>query len=52
VNSNLHDAARAVLTVVAHARNVFGGDTDSVRPPAFTAARDLEDDLGCGHFRR
>ena len=50
VDPKLKDEARKVLTVVSHAHNVFGGDVAPVKPPAFTGDRNLEDNLGLGHF--
>ena len=50
VDSKLNDETRKVLTIVSHARSVFGGDVAPITPPAFTGDRTLEDNLGLGHF--
>ncbi|WP_162839947.1 hypothetical protein [Mycobacterium intracellulare] len=39
-----------ILGLVSRARNVFGADNPPVVPPEFTPSRDLEDNLGRGHF--
>lgn len=49
-NSGIETETDKVLGVVSHALNVFGGDTAPVQPPPFAAPRDIEDDLGRGHF--
>jgi len=50
VNPRLEQELDAVLGVVSRAQKVFGGDTPPVDPPEFAPRRDLEDDLGRGHF--
>ncbi|MFA1703542.1 hypothetical protein ACDT10_11540 [Mycobacterium intracellulare] len=50
MNSRLEQEAQQVLGVVSHARHVFGGDVPPTEPPVFAPRRDLEDDLGLGHF--
>ena len=50
MNAKLEQEAQRVLAVVCRARNVFGGNTEPKQPPVFASARDLEDNLGRGHF--
>lgn len=49
-NPGIETETKKVLGVVSRALNVFGGETDAVAPPLFAAARDIEDNLGRGHF--
>jgi len=52
VNPRIEREIDSVLNVVTRAHKLFGGDTPPADPPAFTPRRDLEDDLGRGHFAR
>ncbi len=52
MNTRIEREVARVLDVVTHARNVFGGDAAPAKLPVFAARRDLEDDLGRGHFLR
>jgi len=49
-NRRIETATTMVLGVVSRALTVFGGDSELVAPPSFAAARDIEDNLGRGHF--
>jgi hypothetical protein len=49
-NPSIETETKKVLGVVSRALNVFGGDTEPAEPPRFAAARDIEDNLGRGHF--
>lgn len=50
MNPKITQHADTVLAVVACARNVFGGHSAPAAPPEFAAPRDLQDNLGRGHF--
>lgn len=50
MNSGLEHEAQQVLGVVSRAQHVFGGEVPPAEPPAFVPRRNLEDDLGRGHF--
>jgi hypothetical protein len=39
-----------VLGVLSRAQQVFGGSRPPADPPVFAASRELEDNLGRGHF--
>jgi hypothetical protein len=39
-----------VLGVLSRAQKVFGANRPPADPPAFAPSRDLEDNLGRGHF--
>ena len=39
-----------VLGVLSRAQKVFGAGRPPADPPVFTPARELEDNLGPGHF--
>jgi hypothetical protein len=46
----LQQQTNTVLSLLARAQNVFGGERPPADPPAFVAPADLEDDLGCGRY--
>ena len=50
VNVAVKAQVHHVLGVLTRAQNVFGGDRAPADPPLFAPVRDLEDDLGRGHF--
>jgi hypothetical protein len=49
-NPSIETETKKVLGVVSRALILFGGDTEPVEPPRFAAPRDIEDNLGGGHF--
>ncbi len=49
-NPSIDIETQKVLGVVSRAQSVFGGQTEPADAPRFAAARDLEDNLGRGHF--
>jgi hypothetical protein len=50
LHPGLEQELNTVLGVVSRAQKVFGGDSPVVNPPRFAPGRDLENDLGRGHF--
>ena len=50
VDPKIQQEINRVLGLLCRARNVFGADLPRAQPPTFAAARDLEDNLGRGHF--
>jgi hypothetical protein len=50
VDPKIEQEVDRVLGLLSRARTVFGADIPAVVPPKFTSARDLEDNLGRGHF--
>lgn len=49
-NPNVEAEADKLLATVSRALTVFGTATPPADPPLFAAPRDLEDNLGRGHF--
>lgn len=49
-NPSIDIEAQKVLSIVSRAQDVFGGQSESAAPPRFAADRDIEDDLGRGHY--
>ncbi|SBS76617.1 conserved hypothetical protein [uncultured Mycobacterium sp.] len=49
-NPSIDIEAQKVLGVVARVQDVFGGHREPALPPQFAAERDIEDNLGRGHY--
>lgn len=50
MNADLEREALSVKGVLSRAKKIFGGDLAPLMPPDFVAPRNLEDNLGKGHF--
>jgi hypothetical protein len=49
-NPSIDIEAQKVLGVVSRVQDVFGGHREPALPPRFAAERDIEDNLGRGHY--
>lgn len=49
-NPSIDSATQKVLGVLSRAQDVFGGPSEPAEPPRFAADRDIEDNLGRGHY--
>jgi hypothetical protein len=50
VNVGVERQVNHVLGVLSRAQNVFGAGRPPADPPVFAPTRELEDNLGRGHF--